>query len=263
MRNDAINIVSQKLGIHPDKPHQNYQIVGKAMILKIPDDDGKKQDSFGNLMRSSFRLWAVYKSSGIHDSMRIPSLRIISGIHTEVVQSEDGIKYKMDPEKIMFSKGNKNERHRLAGIVGEEDTVLDMFAGIGYFSIPISFKVKKVYAIDINPDSFHYLLMNMRLNAATNVIPMLGDSSKLRKRGFADRIIMGHFNSMKYFKNAVTYLKREGEIHLHQLAARRDRDAITEKFHNYDFVKSMEMRKVKSYSPSLDHMVLDIKIKKT
>jgi tRNA wybutosine-synthesizing protein 2 len=262
MRNDAISIASKKLGLKPDELHQRYQIIGKAMFLKIEAEDEGKLKYLGNVLRSSFRLWAVYKLSGIHDSMRLPSVKLISGVHTEVTQSEDGVIYKMDPEKVMFSKGNKNERHRLSGIVGRDEVVLDMFAGIGYFSIPLSFRAKKVYAIDINPNSFHYLLMNIRLNAATNVIPMLGDSAKISKREFADRIIMGHFDSMKYFEIALRYLKNEGEIHLHQLVPRWDREKIITKFRNYDFVESMEMRKVKSYSPSLDHMVVDVKIKK-
>jgi tRNA wybutosine-synthesizing protein 2 len=262
MRNDTIVIASKKLGLKQDKLHPHYQIVGKAMILKFQGEDDEKQKYLGNVLRSTFRLWAVYKSSGIHGSMRLPSVRIISGIHTEVIQSEDGIRYKMDPEKVMFSKGNKSERHRLSGIARKEEIVLDMFAGIGYFSIPLSFKVKRVYAIDINPDSFHYLLMNIRLNAATNVIPMLGDSAKISKSGFADRIIMGHFDSMKYFKIAVNYLKKEGEIHLHQLLPRWDRGTIIGKFRDYDFVENVEMWKVKSYSPSLDHIAIDVKIKK-
>jgi len=117
MRNDAINIVSRKLGISKERFHQNYEIIGKAMIIREEDSFGRDEGYFGRLMRSSFKLWSVYKYTGIETVQRTPVVKMISGIHTEVVQREDGILYTMDPQKVMFSKGNKRERHLLSGIV--------------------------------------------------------------------------------------------------------------------------------------------------
>ena len=41
-----------------------------------------------------------------------------------------------------------------------------MFAGIGYFTIPIAVhsNVKKIYAIEINPVSYNFLCENIKLN---------------------------------------------------------------------------------------------------
>ncbi|MEM0133737.1 MAG: hypothetical protein QXU18_00700 [Thermoplasmatales archaeon] len=262
MRNDAISVVSRRLGISKAEFHQNYESIGRAMIIRDEDMFSREDVNFGRYMLSSFKLWSVYRYTGISDSKRVPNIKLVSGIHTEVVQREDGILYKMDPEKIMFSKGNKKERHILTEMVHNDETVLDMFSGIGYFSIPISFKVKRVYSCDINPDSFHYLLMNMRLNKVKNLVPMLGDSSLIPMRGFSDRIIMGHFESFRYLEKALDYLKREGKIHLHSLAKRGDYSSLKDRYENYEFVNDVEIRRVKSYSPSHDHVVLDIDVKK-
>ena len=262
MRNDAISVVSRQLGISKAEFHQNYESIGRAMIIRRDDMFVKEEGYFGRLMLSSFKLWAVYGYAGIRDYKRIPDIKLISGIHTEVVQKEDGILYKMDPEKVMFSKGNKRERHILTEIVHRDETVLDMFAGIGYFSIPISFKVKRIYSCEINPDSFHYLLINKRMNGARNLVAMLGDSSSIPMRGFSDRIIMGHFDSHKYLEKALLYLKKEGKIHLHSLATRGDYSSLYEKYGQYEYVEDVEVRKVKSYSPSHDHVVVDMDVKK-
>ncbi len=262
MRNDAISILSRKLGVSKEAFHQNYETIGRAMIIREEDSFDEYHVRFGRLMRSSFKLWSVYKYTGIENAKRIPAIELISGIHTDVVQREDGVLYAMDPAKVMFSKGNKRERHYLRQIVRHEETVLDMFAGIGYFSIPLSFDVKRIYSCDINPDSFHYLLMNVRLNRVRNLVPMLGDSSRIPLRGFADRIIMGHFESSRYLKSALGYLKDEGDIHLHQLVKRGETGKVREKFGSYDYVDALEIRRVKSYSPSLDHVVLDLHVKK-
>lgn len=262
MRNDAISILSRKLGVSKEIFHQNYETIGRAMIIREEDSFDKDHVRFGRLMLSSFKLWSIYKYTGIESAKRIPSVELISGIHTEVVQKEDGVLYAMDPSKIMFSKGNKRERHYLKQMVRRDETVLDMFAGIGYFSIPLSFDVERIYSIDINPDSFHYLLMNVRLNKVRNLVPMLGDSSRIPLRGFADRIIMGHFESSRYLRSALSYLKDEGDIHLHQLMQRGYSAKLREKYGKYDYVKDLEIRKVKSYSPSHDHVVLDLHVKK-
>ncbi len=260
MRNDAISLISRKLGISKEEFHQNYETIGRAMIIREEDEFDKDETHFWRLILSSFRLWAVYKYTGIYGTRRVPSVKMVSGIHTLVTQREDGILYIMDPQKIMFSKGNKNERHRLAGEVSSGETVLDMFGGIGYFSIPLSFKVKKIYSCDINPDSFHYLVLNKRLNGATNLIPILGDSAKLPMKNFADRVIMGHFDSHRYLSEAMRYLKREGKIHLHQLVKRDQYATVLLKYRKHKFVNSAMIRKVKSYSPSHDHVALDLEV---
>jgi tRNA wybutosine-synthesizing protein 2 len=263
VRNDAVSIISRKLGISKEQFHQNYEAVGRSMIIREEDEFSDDEGSFSRLMLSSFKLWAVYRYTGIRGNRRLPLIKLVSGIHTEVVQREDGILYMMDPQKVMFSKGNKKERHILTEEADKEETVLDMFAGIGYFSIPLSFKVRRVYACEINPDSFHYLIMNKKLNGAKALVPMFGDSSRLEMRDFADRIIMGHFESDRYLQRAMTYLKKRGKIHLHKLSKRGESGDIVEEYESSPFVSSVKIRKVKSYSPSHDHIVLDLDVIKS
>ncbi len=241
---------------------KKYQVLNKALIYAPDKNTRDELDLFRRTMKSSLKLWSIYESLGIRGEMRVPSLKLVSGIHTELIQREDGILYKLDPEVVMFSKGNKHERHRLVEEVGNGETILDMFAGIGYFSIPLSFKAKKVYAIEINPDSFHYLLVNIMLNCVHNMTPMLGDCASIPFDGFADRVVMGHFDSPRYFESAIRYLKSEGKIHLHVLEKREKFDSLRNKYSRYPGVKEILVHRVKSFSPGMDHIVLDITVKK-
>lgn len=87
--------------------------------------------------------------------MREPSLEIIYGDETETIHKENGCLFNLDLSKVMWAKGNNNERLRIAKLVEDGEVVVDMFAGIGYFSIPIGVhsNAEKIYSIEINPNS--------------------------------------------------------------------------------------------------------------
>ena len=94
-----------------------------------------------------------------------------------------------------------------------------MFAGIGYFSIPIGVhsNAKQVYSIEINPNSFHYLKENIKLNKINNIIPLLGDCMDITPEYSADRIIMGYVKTTHhYLKTAIDSLNKGGVIHYHE-----------------------------------------------
>jgi len=85
----------------------------------------------------------------------------------------------------MFSKGNLTERKRLVDQVKEGETIVDMFSGIGYFSLGLAkfSKAKKIYAIELNPESYHYLWENIKLNKVEDkIIPVFGNCGEECKR---------------------------------------------------------------------------------
>ncbi|MGC8645470.1 MAG: class I SAM-dependent methyltransferase [Thermoplasmata archaeon] len=263
MRKGAMDLLSVKLGVDKTALRMKYEIVGKAMLMKDLPDIGLDERKLGYAIRASFKLWSVYRILSIEGETRVPSTRLISGIRSDVTHFEEGVIYRFDPSRIMFSKGNKRERHRLLDMVSSEETVLDMFAGIGYFSIPLSKKAREVFACEINPVAFHYLLVNKRLNGSENLRPMLGDSSLIRKSAFADRIVMGHFSSISYLPKALEYLKPRGFIHLHALVPRGGEEKISSKLLKLRGVNDLTYLKVKGYSPRLNHIVFDLSVRKS
>ena len=115
----------------------------------------------------------------------------------------------------MYSKGNLAERKRMSKL-GQGEIVVDMFAGIGYFSIPMAVHARpeKFFSIEINPESFAYLKENIRLNHVEGIItPILGDCSQAAPEGEADRVIMGYVGTTHhYLEPAMKALKKSGGI---------------------------------------------------
>jgi tRNA wybutosine-synthesizing protein 2 len=151
---------------------------------------------------------------------------------------------------------------------GTGEVVVDMFAGIGYFSIPMAVhsRPKKIMAIEINPESFFYLKENISLNKVENKIsPICEDCSKFTPEGIADRVIMGYVGSThQYLESAIKSLKKSGGIlHYHEtvpekLSRIRPQERVKEAAHILG--KKTEILKthsIKKYSPGVIHVVVD------
>jgi len=83
------------------------------------------------------------------------------------------------------------------GELGSEDEhVFDMFAGIGYFTLPLARGGSRVTATEINPTAFRYLLENAVLNdVGDRVDAYMTDCRDLASEIDADRVIMGYYGS--------------------------------------------------------------------
>ena len=51
-------------------------------------------------------------------------------------RTDNGVVYTWDVARSMFCPGNITEKIRVAGFDCRGETVVDLFAGIGYFSLP-------------------------------------------------------------------------------------------------------------------------------
>lgn len=213
------------------------------------------------------KVKTVMKVDHIHGTKREPVIKLLYGEDTETINKENGCLFKLDLKKVMWSKGNNNERIRIAKLVEDNETVIDMFAGIGYFSIPIGVhsNAKQVYSIEINPNSFHYLKENIKLNKIKNIIPLLGDCMDITPEYSADRIIMGYVKTTHhYLKTAIDSLNKGGVIHYHETVPEKLMDTrpinrIKEVAGDRS-VEFLKLNKVKKYSPGVFHVVCDARI---
>ena len=158
----------------------------------------------------------------LNDVTRTPSTEVLWGTVGEVRHHENGYTYHLDPSKVMFSQGNRGEKMRMATLVRDSDCqerVADMFAGIGYFTIPIAGNEGHVHAMEINPVAFDYLKQNILVNGLSDhVVASLGDCKDLLS-GIYDRIIMGHFNAILFLPVALEYVETGSTIHVHSIGS--------------------------------------------
>lgn len=242
-----------------------YQQIGDILIFnKISKKEAKR------FLKKFPRIKTICIRTGkIKSQLRKPQIKVIiskaKNKKTETIHKESGILYKIDVKKVMFAKGNINERHRIAKIARKDEIVLDMFAGIGYFSLPLAKKVSKVYSIELNPKSYKFLIENIKLNKINNIKAIKADCSKVipKLNIKVDRIIMGFLPSpFKFFNTAFKAAKKDTIIHYSCLIERKNKNKkIKDLVERITKVKLLRSVKVKSYSPRLDHYVLDLEVK--
>jgi tRNA (guanine37-N1)-methyltransferase len=210
----------------------------------------------------------VCMDSGIVDEFRTRNVKVVAGDKTtETVHREYGMTFRMDVAKVFFSPRLATEREVVARNVGAGEVVIDMFAGIGPFSVLIAKtrSPKVVYAIDLNPEAIRFMKENIALNKAGAVIPILGDArEEIAKLEKADRIIMNlPHDASGFVADALKALKPGGTIHYYEImedAALQPRlDEIADIARREGrIMKELARRKVKSYSPTMTFYGLDL-----
>ncbi|MDD5616381.1 MAG: class I SAM-dependent methyltransferase family protein [Candidatus Methanoperedens sp.] len=245
-----------------------WQLLGDVIIVTLHEElEPRKYDIAQALLSMYPGCRTVLLDRGISGRMRQPMRELIAGDKTETIHRENGCQFRLDAMQIMYSQGNLAERKRMSGY-GRSEVVVDMFAGIGYFSIPMAVHSKplQIYAIEINPVSFGYLKENIRLNRVENIIePVEGDCALFTPRGIADRVIMGYFDAHPYLENGISALVHGGILHYHEAVpeAVEDRpvNRIVEAAGKLGRkVEIIEARRIKKYAPGVWHVVVDAKI---
>ncbi len=240
--------------------------LGDALIIK---GERKPSDRVLHSISKVLGVKSIYIDRGkIEGTMRHPRIEIIYGKPETVVHIENGIRYSLDPSRVMFSPGNVNERILHGKISLQGATVLDMFAGIGYFSLPLAkyTHLSKIYAVEINPEAYSFLKKNVEINGLQGkVVPVPGDSRTVSPVMQFDYIVMGHFSSMEFMSAALMRSKPGTVLNMHLLVPTHEIStcwlgiiSLARRLgYLIDFV---EQRRVKSYGPHLWHMSLDFAV---
>ena len=208
--------------------------------------------------------------SGVGGEYRLKDLVFVAGERrTETVHKEYGSRLQVDVASVYFSPRLSTERHRIAELVQSSETVVDMFAGVGPFTILLAKKVKKGIAFEKNPDAFRCLKNNIELNRLHNVEACFGNAKDLapKFRGVADRVIMNlPHSAFNFLCDAVTMLSGSGGfVHYYDVKPEnefpRTIESVKEAVGRFDrTVERIRLKKVRSYAPRQYHVVLDIKI---
>ncbi|XP_046798410.1 tRNA (guanine(37)-N1)-methyltransferase isoform X2 [Gallus gallus] len=113
----------------------------------------------------------VNKTSIIDSTYRNFQMEVLAGENNLVTKvKENNFTYELDFAKVYWNPRLSTEHGRIVELLKPGDVLFDVFAGIGPFAIPAARKKCVVFANDLNPESYHWLLHNCKLNKVDNKI---------------------------------------------------------------------------------------------
>ena len=196
--------------------------LGDIAIVEIPAELVVYKKTIGEALLKAHKQTrtVLAKSGAVKGVYRLRDFAVIAGVEkTVTIYQEYGCTYHLDVARAYFSPRLSNEHNRVASEVEDGEIVVDLFAGVGPFAIPIAKKHKnvQVYAIDLNPDAVSLLKKNIVVNRTEKqVVPILGDARQVVREqllGKADRVIMNLPEiALEFVDIACEALKPEGGI---------------------------------------------------
>jgi len=197
---------------------RGYDIIGDIAQLEIPPELEKKEKLIAEAILKIHKnvKTVVKKVGGTSGVERIRPVKVILGEkRTETVQLENGVRLKVDINKVYFSPRLGTEHLNVINQIKKNEVVLDLFSGVGPYAIPAAKIAKKVIAIDINPNAIKYLNENAKLNKVEQKIKSyVGDCREVVKKHKwkrkADRVIMNLPMHAGEFLDVAFYVAKPG-----------------------------------------------------
>src|SRR5579863_2361335 len=254
-----------------------FDQIGNIIILRIPDTLLSKRKTIGEVLLEKVKTAKsiFYQSSPVEGDYRIRQLELLAGEdNTETEYKEHGCRFKVDVEKTFFSPRLSTERLRIADLVKDGEIIINMFGGVGMFSI-IAAKKKKchVYNIDINPHAARLCSENVRLNKLKGTVESIeGDATEVIEKqlvGKGDRVLMLlPERSDEFLDIAIKALKQKGILHyychIHSDKKNQLKEVVTNHFLSVVKVKSevLGSKIVRHVGPRFYQAVVDAVISK-
>ncbi|RLF26310.1 MAG: tRNA (guanine-N1)-methyltransferase [Thermoplasmata archaeon] len=252
----------------------SYDIIGDIALIKIPDEILGYTKEIGNAILSVHKnVKVVCLSKPVAGEYRTRDVEVIAGEkRTTTLHREYGVELYLDVEKTFFSPRLAGERHRIAGLVKKNETVVDMFTGVAPFAIMVAKQgsPKIVYAIDKNPDAIEFAKKNVIHNRVIDKVEVIqGDTHEIVKdlidKGVkANRILMNLPFSAQNFLNDALLIAEEGcVIHYYDVLNEEEIDnriSFLKKTSKNVKLEVKSIRMIKTYAPREFYTCFDITV---
>lgn len=240
-------------------------------IVIIDEDDPARARAIADaVMASDLPCTTVLdRASPIEGAHRVREWNVLAGETTETVHREYGHAFALDVARVYFSPRLATERHRVTTQVSAGERVVDMFAGVGPYAIPMADHGAEVVACDLNDTAVAYLRENAGRNGVEDRVTAIAGDVRATTDAYADtadRIVMNLPHSADDFLETAVSLAGDACV-LHYYDIQHDADpfrpgrrAIQEAAGvTYDVSVETE-RVVRSYAPHEENVCLDVRL---
>ena len=210
-------------------------VVGDIAIVRLGDFSASEKRKVARALLEELTNVRVVmeQKGGIEGEYRLRTLRYLAGEkRTMTVHRENGCSFRVDVAKCYFSPRLSTERLRIAGMAKPEERVLNMFAGVGPFSIPIAkLKGARVLSCELNDYAARLHSENDVLNKVEGLVDVVNsdaaDLPKITKTRF-DRVIMPlPSEANKFLPIAFAMAKKGATIHYYRHVLGEDEEEAT------------------------------------
>ena len=257
---------------------RSFDVIGDIAIIELsPATELFEKDIAEAVMKVHKSVKTVYSKAGpITDNQRLRPLHHVLGVdRTETIHKEQGCRFKINISKAFFSPRLSAEHRRVAEQVQPGECVVDMFAGVGPFSILIAKRLDdvQIHAIDANPEAAKLIGENARMNKVQDRIRVWSSDARVVVKnylsGVATRVIMNHPSQGREFLGpACEALRRDGGmVHYYTFADGLDSEssageelAAALAISGWKIEKTLETRKVRGVAPMKWQIAIDSKL---
>lgn len=251
---------------------RSYKAVGDIVVFS--SRSGIPLESYieaaRKLLKENPRFKSAWLKTETFGDLRIPKLIHLMGERrTKTIVKEYGVRLAVDMVRAYYNPRLAGEHYRIAEMVRNGETVLDMFTGVGGFAIHIIKRKRAVvYGIDVNMDALHLALESAKLNKNLKGLLVLinANAEKPPFTGSFDRIIMNlPKDSIRFLTHACNYVRSGGVIHIYMLHSDKDEVVLEVKRHLLESgcTPIVQRRKpVLDYSPKQSIYALDVRVEK-
>ncbi len=258
--------------------YKRIDIIGDIAVIKVHPKLEEYRHKIANevLKEIPYVKVVLRQISPTETAYRIKKYEWLAGEkRTWTLVKEHGCTFKVDIAKVFYTPRLAYEHMRIVKMVKDGEEVLNMFAGIGCFSILIAkyANPKVVYSIDINPKAIELMRENTKLNRVEDKIVIFkGDAANVILRNIlfkVDRVLMPlPMLALKYLPYAILALKEEGGyIHMYlDVYVDKGEKAVVKAKHYVQMAltqlpvkyRILNGRVVRSVGPRRKQVVLDV-----
>ncbi|CAD2090116.1 met-10+ like protein, putative [Plasmodium vinckei brucechwatti] len=164
-----------------------FEIVGHIAHLNFCNklEDCKKIIAEVILDKNKSIKTVINKKDILNNVHRTFNIELLAGEKNYITElKENNIKIKVNYELMYWNSKLKKERDRIYSIVQNNSIIIDVFGGVGIFSLLLSSKSCLCFSNDINKHAYDYMNINIDINKKKNIL-----TYNLDGRQFIEKII--------------------------------------------------------------------------